>query len=524
MELFAPEDFSPARTRLHFEGVDQRFQLDPPVHTERVQLTPPSLNDPRSDDRRVTDELERLTGRSGFTATLPVIRQLSPLARKADWRFTVMLRGHEIIGCYQGTESPKGIAVDLGSTKIAVYLIDLASGETLGAQACVNPQIAFGEDILSRLGHAVRNSESASKLARLAREAINSIVKDLASANGIGPETIAEICLVGNTVMTHLLLELPVQQLSESPFVSAAHRAMDVKAREIGLQIASGGYLHIFPGIGGYVGGDHAAMILACGLDRETECALGIDIGTNTEIVLCLPGNPNRLISGSCPSGPAFEGAHLKDGMRSASGAIESVRITPSAVEIRVIDNAPPVGICGSAIVDIAAEFRRHGIINALGRFSGDHPMIRNGDQGPEFLLAPGSKTGTGRDIVVTQKDIGEFQLAKGAILAGINTLLAAAEIGLEKVEKIIVGGAFGSHLNLENAMIAGMLPDLPLEKYAQVGNVAGAGAKMGLLSVKERHRIEILAPKIEYLEFATFSGFNRIFAKAINFPDFLNT
>ena len=520
LEVYTPEDFSSAQARLQLEGVDRGFQLDPLVQAERVQFTPPSLSDPRSDDRRVMDALERMTGKSGFSATLPVIRRLSLLAREADWRFTVILRDREIVACCQGTESPKGIAVDLGSTKIAAYLMDLTSGATLGSQARINPQIAFGEDILTRLGHAVRNPESASKLAQMAREAIDSMVKSLATANSIDLETIAEVCLVGNPVMTHLLLELPVEQLAKSPFISACSKALDIPAGEIGLHVASGGYAHVFPGIGGYVGGDHAAMILACGFDRETECALGIDIGTNTEIVLCVPGEPNRLISGSCPSGPAFEGAHLKDGMRSTSGAIESVRITSAGVEIQTIDNAPPLGICGSAIVDIAAEFRRNGVINELGRFCSDHPLVHQGDQGLEFLLASGSKTETGRDVVVTQKDIGEFQLAKGAILAGINTLLVAAEVGLEKVEKIIVAGAFGSHLNLENAVIAGMLPDLPLEKYTQVGNAAGTGAKMGLLSTKERHRIQNLAPAVEYLEFATFPGFNRLFAKAINFPN----
>jgi len=412
-----------------------------------------------------------------------------------------------------------GLAVDLGTTKIAGYLVDLESGEELAAAGVMNPQIGYGEDVISRLAHANRSTESAHALAQVVREALDDLGGTLAAQAGVARQQIAEACLVGNTAMTHLLLELPVQQLAVSPFVAAASSALDMKARDLGLDLAAGAYVHVLPCIAGFVGADHVAMILASDLDRADRVALGIDIGTNTEIVLCKPGL-GYTISASCASGPAFEGAHIRDGMRAVSGAIEAVRLTPAGPELKTIGDAPPVGLCGSGIVDAVAELRRWGVINRRGRMRPDVPGVRQGRHSYEFLLVPEEKGGAGRDIVVSQGDIDEIQLAKAAIRTGVDVLLEATGTSAEEVEDVIVAGAFGSYLNLESALAIGMLPPLPRARYHQVGNAAGEGARRALLSRRERRRAERIARQARYIELTVYPGFDRRFARAMFLPD----
>jgi uncharacterized 2Fe-2S/4Fe-4S cluster protein (DUF4445 family) len=270
--------------------------------------------------------------------------------------------------------------------------------------------------------------------------------------------------------------------------------------------------------VGGFVGADHVAMILATDLDRADRVAVGVDIGTNTEIALCKPGL-NSLTSASCASGPAFEGAHIRDGMRAATGAIEAVRLTPDGVRLKTIGGAPPVGICGSGIVDAVAELRRAGLMNERGRLDREAPGMRLNAHGPGFLLAPAAQTGTGRDILITQGDVNEIQLAKGAIQSGIGILLESSGTQPEEVDEVIIAGAFGSYLNLESALDIGLLPRLPRARYSQVGNAAGVGAKACLLSRKERARAQQIARRTGYVELTTFPGFQRRFALSMLFP-----
>lgn len=274
-----------------------------------------------------------------------------------------------------------------------------------------------------------------------------------------------EACIVGNTAMTHLLLELPVRQLAVAPFVAAASAALEVRARDLELEVAAGAYLHVLPSVRGFVGADHVAMILASDLDRKAGASIGVDIGTNTEMVVARPDR-GELTAGSCASGPAFEGAHISHGMRAASGAIEAVRIDGTHVKVKTIGDAPPVGLCGSGIVDVLAEMHRTGAINSRGRLLPDHPGIRRTEHGLAFIVVPAEKSSTGRDILVTQRDIGELQLAKGAVSAGMESLIEVTGTDPAAVKEVIIAGAFGTYLNLDSALAIGLLPRLPNARY----------------------------------------------------------
>ena len=503
--------------RLQTGGLARDVAVEAVVRGWQAETSAPTLSDHRSDFDRVAQALRAAHGLDGLTAEPAVLRQLSPLARRTGWRLTAYASDHEVVGFAAPGRRPAGLAVDLGTTKIAGYLADLETGEEFAAAGVMNPQIAYGEDVIARLTHAVRQAGGAERLADAVRSAINDLAGSLAAEAGIARDQIAAACVVGNTAMHHLLLALPTRQLSVSPFVPATSRPLDVRARELGLEFAPGAYVHMLPCVSGFVGADHVAMVLATDLDRADRVALGLDIGTNTEIALCRPSAP-ALTSASCASGPAFEGAHIRDGMRAADGAIEGVRFTPDGPELRVVGNTRPVGICGSGIVDAVAELHRTGLINERGRLQRDAPGVRRGRDGLEVLLAAASGTGSGKDIVVTQGDIDEIQLAKGAIAAAVRVVLEATGTDPATVGEVIVAGAFGTYLNVDSALDIGLLPRFPQARYRQVGNAAGAGAKAALLSVTERERARRIADGIDYVELTTFPGFQRLFARSMQF------
>ncbi|MFN8455147.1 MAG: ASKHA domain-containing protein [Anaerolineae bacterium] len=505
--------------RLQIEGDTRRLTFDPAIVAYEIEAPKPTLHDPRSDLERIVAGLTGAQSQADITAEPAVIRQLSTFAREQQWRLTVYLRGAEIVGLGPAGAHPVGMAVDLGTTKIAAYLVDLQSGQELATAGALNPQIGYGEDVISRLTYAHRHADGGPALAGMVRQTLDELLGELIGRAGVTRQQVADICLVGNTAMTHLLLELPVRQLAMSPYVAATGAAVDVKARELGLATAPGAYVHVLPCIGGFVGADHVAMLLASGLDQADHIILGIDIGTNTEIALVNPG-AGAIASASCASGPAFEGAHISDGMRAAAGAIEALKLTESGLQLKTIDNAPPVGLCGSGIVDTIAELRRWNLINEGGRFNREHNRLRQGRHGPELLLAPAHQSGSGRDVVITQKDVNEIQLAKGAIRAGLEALLKTTHTAPEAVEEVIVAGAFGSFLDIKSALDIGLFPALPHARYKQVGNAAGAGAKWALLSLAARRRAQQIAGQTRYIELTAFPKFNRLFAAGMLFPN----
>lgn len=519
VKVHLPKDSLITGQRLQVESNLRDYPPDPFIQTYPVEIPVPTLDDLRSDVTRLVDALAETHHLTATVEPLPVVRTLPAFLRAAGWKTNVFTRGTEILAVRPLDQSPLGFSVDLGTTKIAAFLVNLTTGATLATGSAPNPQISYGEDVISRLNHAYRNPEGGPLLAQKVHQTLDEILGDMLDQVGADRAQVVDACIVGNTAMTHLLLQLPIQQLAKAPYVSATSDALDVPASELGLGMAPGARVHIPATIGGFVGGDHVAMVLASDLDLSDKITLGLDIGTNTEISLRIPGQP-RLTTTSCASGPAFEGAHIRDGMRAASGAIEKVRITAKGLELTTINDEPAVGLCGSGILDTIAELCRAGLLEMNGRLNPARPPVRMGDQGSEFLLVSGNRSGSGRDIVMTQKDINEIQLAKGAIQAGLLVLLEATGTPREAVQEVIVAGAFGSFLNIENAIRIGLFPDLPNAQYRQVGNAAALGAKWMLISREARARAVDIARNANYLELTTYPKFNRKFARAMMFPE----
>jgi len=376
----------------------------------------------------------------------------------------------------------------------------------------MNPQISYGEDIVSRITSVIDSPANSAELQKLVVAALNGLAVDLCAEIGANTEEIVEAVVVGNTAMHHLFLRLPVSQLAYSPFVPAVSQALDIKARDLGLDIASGAYGHVLPNIAGFVGADHVAMLLATEVWQAKGLILALDIGTNTEVSLV---NNGEIATVSCASGPAFEGGHIKDGMRAASGAIERLQIADDSIQYQTIDNLPPVGICGSGILDTMAQLYLVGIIDKGGRMKDNHPRLRTEKKQRQFVLVSEEERDGNPAIVITQQDIRELQLAKAAIRTGIQVLLETNGCSEEEVEQVIIAGAFGSYIDVSSAITIGMLPSLPLGRFRQVGNAAGMGAKLALISDSKRSQARNIASQVHYLELATNPNFMQTFVQA---------
>jgi uncharacterized 2Fe-2S/4Fe-4S cluster protein (DUF4445 family) len=509
--VHVPPESLTALQRTQVEGIEVSAEVEPSVTSCVVAISPPTLEDLRGDDERLCAAVAEVAGIPAVVPDLETVRYATTALRQLGWQARVTLRGREVIHVAAADAPWLGFAADIGTTKIAAYLVDLATGRTLAARGAMNPQIAYGEDVIARLMVANKGADEAARMAALLAEGLNQLTVDACAEAGARPSDIVDAVAVGNTAIHHLFLRLPVGQLAVAPYVPAVRAAVDVKARDAGLRFAPGAYIHLLPNIAGYVGADHVAMLLATGVADSADTVLAIDIGTNTEMCLVHRGT---LTSLSCASGPAFEGAHIKFGMRAAPGAIERVRITGGRVEYKTIGDEPPVGLCGSGILDAMAQLRRAGLIDARGALSG--PGVHVVEKDPEFVIAGASESANGRAIVVTQHDIRELQLAKGAIRSGIEALLRHAGISAGDLDRVILAGAFGTYIDVASAMTIGLLPELPMERVLQVGNAAGTGARLALISRAQRERTGEIAGRVRYLELARTKGFMRSFAEAM--------
>jgi uncharacterized 2Fe-2S/4Fe-4S cluster protein (DUF4445 family) len=505
-----PPESLTAPQRTQVEGEEISVIPEPPVDSYLLQLPAPSLEDLHADAERLTEALVEQHGVTAGSVDLGVLRQLSPRLRSEDWQVRTMVRDGEVVAVLPQEARSLGLAMDLGTTKIAVYLVDLDSGETLASEGLMNPQIAYGEDVISRMAAVVRDPAKAVQLQTLVIDAVNEAVAQMCGAINAEPAEIVEMVVVGNTAMHHLLVQIPVQQLVTAPYVPAIASALDVKARELGLNIAVGAWVHLLPNIAGYVGSDHVAMLLATELAQAEGVVLALDIGTNTEV--CLAGH-GRLTSLSCASGPAFEGAHIKHGMRAANGAIEHLRLVDDRIEIQTIGGGPAVGLCGSGILDTLAQLVQAGVVDPRGSLV-QHSRVRSDGGIREFVLVEGDDDH--RAITFTQKDIRELQLAKGAMRTGIEVLLRSHGLGAEEIDQVIIAGAFGTYIDVSSAIAIGMLPRLPLDRFRQVGNAAGMGARLALISRSKRAEAQDLARRVRYIELASDPGFNHTFARAM--------
>ena len=408
-----------------------------------------------------------------------------------------------------------GLAIDIGTTTLAVYLLDLESGRTVARAGAMNPQIVYGEDLISRIAYTERNPDGGRVLREKVAARLNQLIGEMCAKVGASRDRILDVVAVGNTVMHHLFAGLPVRTLGVAPYRPLTIDALDLSACDVGLDLPAGTHVFAPSNIAGFLGADHVAALLSTGVGETRGTALALDIGTNTEISLA---RGERLLSCSSPSGPAFEGAHISAGMRAAPGAIERVRIRGAAVSTYTIGRLPAIGICGSGILDALAELLTAGAIDRRGNFCPEASGVRALGGQTEFLLVPAAETGHRRDIAVTRGDVNEIQLAKAAIRAGIDVLLQEADCEPGEIEEIVVAGAFGSYLDLSSAMRTGLLPEAPLERFRQVGNAAGAGARQMLLSLERRRAAQTIARRVEYVELAAHPAFHRRFVTAMGF------
>ncbi|MDR3576114.1 MAG: ASKHA domain-containing protein [Anaerolineaceae bacterium] len=509
-----PPDSLTTPQRLQLEGYQKVCSVDDLHRAVDVTLEEPNLQDLRSDSLRLLQYLESNgVGQSNFR--FGVLKSLSDEIRACEWKFRVVFEGNEIIGVLPRDHRPIGLAVDIGTTKVASYLLDLESGDTLAQQSAMNPQIHYGEDVVSRIFYCMEHPNGRSTLQKQIVDTLNGLIMDLCGQTNRVPQEIVSVVVVGNTAMHHLFAGLPVQQLGLMPFIPAVSEPIEIPAETLGLQVGCGANVFMPANIAGYVGADHVSMMLATEAYQAQSNTVAVDVGTNTEISLVSGG---RISCCSCASGPAFEGAHIHEGMRAAVGAIERVHIDGGTIQLFTVGGLAPVGICGSGILDAISEMVRAGVVDQRGRLLSEAHNVRGDGRGKEFVLAAADKTGIGRDLSITGHDIQEILLAKAAIRAGIEILLLEAGIDASQIDRFIVAGAFGTYMDLRSAVRIGMFPRLPMERFSQVGNAAGAGARQLLVSNERRRRAEEFAGQMQYVELTSHPQFKKIFMDAMDF------
>ncbi len=501
-----PESLS-VMQRSQVEGEEATLDLNPVIQVYDLCGVPPSVDDLRGDWERI-DGVD-----PAWRVSAKVIARVPGLLRAHDWRVRVVTHGHAVLHVLPPDRTPLGFAVDVGTTGLAAYLLDLTSGETLAIAGTTNPQIAYGEDVMARLTLIMREQDGAARLQRAVVVGINGLLHTVCKQAGRAAEDVVDVVAVGNTAMHHLLLGLPIDQLGSAPYVPALASAITTPARELGLDVAPGAQVYLPPNLAGFVGGDHTAMLLATGVTEQPGITLSLDIGTNTEVTLNADG---KLWTCSTASGPAFEGAHIRDGMRAADGAIERLIWRDDSLTWLTINHAPPVGLCGSGILDAVAALRTAGIVSATGRMEPGHPQVHREGRDTWFEIVPADQTGHGRPVVLSRADVSEVQLAKSAIRAGIKLLTERAGIDELSIERVIVAGAFGSYIDIASAIALGMFPPLPVERFHQVGNAAGIGAKRMLINAGERDRAVDVVRRLHYIELTDHPDFRDRFSQAV--------
>jgi uncharacterized 2Fe-2S/4Fe-4S cluster protein (DUF4445 family) len=537
--LFVPEESRGQKQVIRKAAGQQEIELDPAVRQVTVVVDEAQLGEHRGDWGRLQQALREQWQIQANRIDLPALQKLQAALREGGWKVTVTLWQDEVIAVTPGYEAASyGLAVDIGSTTVAGYLCDLRTGKLLATEAVMNPQVTYGEDLMSRISYIMTHRDGLEKMHAAIIETLNRLAAGAARAAGVQARRIHEVVFAGNTTMIHILLGISPVELGGAPFALASRDALDVKARELGLRLHPGANAHVLPAQAGHVGADNVGVLLAESPHERDEISLTVDVGTNAEIVL---GNRDWLYSASSPTGPAFEGAQITHGMRAAPGAIERVRIDPETLEarFRVIGEprwsdewqlgpqapaeAQPrhlaAGICGSGIVEVVAEMFLAGIIGADGRFNLERagPRVRRAGRSGLYVLATAEQSATGKPVVVTQNDVRAIQLAKAALYAGARLLMNRA--GIDRVEQIALAGAFGSYIDPRYAMILGLIPDAPLEQVRAAGNAAGDGARIALLNRQRRAEASALARRVRYVETAVDPEFQEEFVAALHLP-----
>jgi uncharacterized 2Fe-2S/4Fe-4S cluster protein (DUF4445 family) len=508
------------------DGEGRKYPFCPNLRKTHVLVPAASVEDPRSH----LDRLKAAIGNRHLQTDLRLVKALPSLLGDGDGDVTVVCEGDEIQWVEAGdtTGDLYGVAFDIGTTTIAGALLNLsepakAGGQTVGSRT--NPQVHFGDDVVTRIGYAEKHADGLDKLRKRLLGALNEIVGEVCASAGIDPEAIYEVTAVGNTTMSHIFLGVDPTSIGHAPYVTVLREGVDVKAKEVGLDINRNGNLHVLPNIAGFVGSDTVALVLASGMMQQGEVVLGIDIGTNGEVVL---GNSERLIACSCAAGPAFEGARIRQGMRATEGAISKVVIN-EGIEVAVIGGGRASGICGSGLVDAVAELLNAGVIDPAGRIlSGEEldaslpEAVREAvvevDGQPAVVLAGAGRSKVGGPVVLTQRDVREVQLAKAAIQAGIQVIATEFGVNLQDVDSVLVAGGFGNFIRRSNAKRIGLLPAVGSDRIEYIGNAALTGAKIALACRDCREEAEQISSRTEYIELANRPDFQMHFMEAMMF------
>ncbi len=495
------------------------------IQTHQLSLTPPTLDDSQDDLARLQGALREL-GYHPVEFSLPLLQRIGSVLRASDWKPHVLLDAPtpgsgpaRVVEIGSSPFHPYGVALDIGTTTVTAYLVDLISGKVKASAAEYNGQIARGEDVISRIIYASKG-DGLGELGTLVRETIQTLLEKLQRRTGVPPDEIFKVTVAGNTTMIHLFLGLPPETIRLTPYIPAVNHPPRFLASDLDLPFHPLASVDCLPGVASYVGADISAGVLASGLAESDALTLFIDVGTNGEIVL---GNRDWMLTCACSAGPAFEGAGVVDGMRATQGAIEEVWVHTDTFEptYRVIGGEKPRGICGSGLISLLSELFVTGVIDRSGSVKLDleTPRVRQGDHGPEYVVSWAEETDTGRDIVLTKVDVDNLMRAKAAIYAGFSVLADSIGVDLTDVQQVLVGGAFGKYINIENAINIGLLPDLPWDSFQFLGNTAALGTYMGLLSNELRVQIGEIANRMTYMELSADNSFFDAFTAALFLP-----
>ena len=511
----------PEASRLHQQvilttGQQMELHLDPMLQVQDLKIKPPSLDSPHAMNELLQEALQ---GDGSYHLTLSVLQSLPDAFKENSGQVTVVTRlENEVLDVAPGWgRQCLGLAVDLGTTTVVVYLLDLLTARPLAVEADMNPQVSRGDDVISRIAYCQENSTGLQEFKVQVRECISRLAQQACRAAGVEPSRIMDCVLVGNTAMHHIFLGFNPIVLAQAPYAPVSNQGIEVKAKQVGLELSEEAWLHWLPVKAGFVGADMVAVALAVKADQVTEPTLIMDLGTNGEMILAVPG---AMICCSAAAGPAFEGGHITYGMRAAPGAVERVELDPVSLENKlcVIGEKKPLGVCGSGLLSLVSPLVAAGVILPEGSFNRKNinSRLRSGPEGMEYVMAFAEQSGLGRDLVLTSKDVAEIQLAKGAIRAGVEIMMQ--ELGVEKLSKVLLAGAFGNYLDPGDAQSLGLFPALDEECVLGVGNAAGAGAIMALTSFGERNRAVNLARSLHYLELTTHSQFHNLFVDSMFF------
>ena len=527
--VFVPEESRMGKQVVRKAAREMAIKLKPAVRKYYVELSKATLDDTLGDWERIKAKLNKRLKPDSLTIDYQVLLCLQEVVRKGDWKVTVSVwMDKEVIKIEPGlVERGYGLAVDIGTTTVAGYLCDLTSGEVVATDSMMNPQVIYGEDVMSRITYVMTHEDGLERLNQEIIKGLNKVAGRAAAQAGIKRRDIVDMTVVGNTCMHHLFLGIDTQYIGMSPFPPSLHHSIDIKARDLGLKISPGAYIYVLPIEAGFVGADNVGVLIAEEPYNQDAMELVIDIGTNGELVL---GNRHKLIAASCATGPAFEGAEIKYGMRAAPGAIERLKIDPDTKEVRFkvigkeewntdLEEVWANVICGSGIIDAVPQLFLAGIIDRTGRFKTDldTPRLRVTKDGAEFVIAWADETSIGQDIVVCQDDVRAIQLAKGAMYAGAKLMMR--HLGVEKLDKVILAGAFGSYIDKESAALLGLFPDCEPENIYSVGKAAGDGARVALLNADKRREADEIARQVKYLELTVEPDFDRVFGQAMWLP-----